>query len=78
MRFARGLFFVALSVVCSLSVAWGQATTSLRGHVTDSSGAVIPGAQVKLSLTATGTIRQGTTDASGEYQFSQVSLGNTR
>jgi hypothetical protein len=75
MRFARGLFFFALSVVCFSFLLWGQATTSLRGHVADSSGAVIPGAQVKLILTATGTIRLGTTDASGEYQFSQLAPG---
>src|SRR5215469_15771621 len=75
MRFARGLFFFAVIAVCSSLVAWGQATTSLRGHVSDSSGAVIPGAQVNLTLMATGTVRHGTTDSSGEYQFLQLAPG---
>ncbi len=75
MRWMRAVFFLAaFAVVCSL-FSWGQATTSLRGHVTDSSGAVVAGAQVKLTLTATGTERQGTTDASGEYQFLQLTPG---
>lgn len=74
MRLMRCLFVLAMSVVCSL-LSWGQATTSLRGHVTDSSGAVVSGAQVKLTLTATGAVRQGTTDANGEYQFLQLTPG---
>lgn len=75
MRFARGVFSFALSAVCFSFVAWGQATTSLRGHVTDSTGAVIPGAQLSLTLTATGIVRHGTTDANGEYQFLQLTPG---
>jgi len=52
-----------------------QATTSLGGRVTDSSGAIIPGATVKLTLTTTGATRTNTTDGSGEYQFSQLTPG---
>jgi hypothetical protein len=74
MRLMRSAFVLVMCVVCSL-LSWGQATTSLRGHVTDSSGAVIPGAQVKLISPGTGAVRQGTTDASGEYQFSQLNPG---
>jgi hypothetical protein len=55
--------------------AWAQATTSLGGHVTDSSGAVIPGAEVKLSSPATGAVRSATTDHSGEYDFQQLAPG---
>ena len=73
MRFTRPLS-VLFMMSCSL-FGWGQATTSLRGHVTDSSGAVLPGAHLKLTLMATGAAREGTTDATGEYQFLQLTPG---
>jgi Carboxypeptidase regulatory-like domain len=75
MRLTRALFVVSISIMCSSLLAFSQATTSLRGHVTDMSGAVVPGVQVKLTLTATGATRQGVTDASGEYQFLQLAPG---
>ncbi|MGC2163112.1 MAG: carboxypeptidase-like regulatory domain-containing protein [Silvibacterium sp.] len=52
-----------------------QATTSLGGRVTDTSGAIVPGASVKLTLTTTGATRTNTTDNSGGYQFSQLAPG---
>ncbi len=53
-----------------------QATTSLNGRVTDRTGAVIPGASVKLTLQATGAARENKTDESGQYQFSQLVPGS--
>ena len=55
--------------------AYGQATTSLGGRVTDPTGAIIPGAELKLVLAATGAARTYKSNASGEYQFSQLSPG---
>ncbi|MGB6688877.1 MAG: carboxypeptidase regulatory-like domain-containing protein [Terracidiphilus sp.] len=52
-----------------------QATTSLNGRITDSSGAAIPGANVKLTSAATGSAREEVTDNTGQYQFSQVTPG---
>ncbi|WP_158749342.1 carboxypeptidase-like regulatory domain-containing protein [Acidobacterium sp. S8] len=75
MRFARVVGVFLMSLCCSLFV-FGQATTSLRGHVTDASGAVVPGAQLTLTLTGTGAAREGRTDSSGEYQFLQLAPGN--
>ena len=74
MRFARVVGVFLMSLCCSLFV-FGQATTSLRGHVTDASGAVVPGAQLTLTLTGTGAAREGRTDSSGEYQFQQLAPG---
>jgi hypothetical protein len=62
------------SLALSLSV-WGQATTSLRGSVTDSSGATIPGAKVILTNVETNLVRQTTTTAKGDYEFSSVLPG---
>ena len=67
--------------VCSLVIIFGgyranaQATTSLGGTVTDKSGAVIPGANVTLTLAATRATRTNTTNSKGEFQFSQLPPG---
>ncbi len=52
-----------------------QATTSLNGVVTDSSGGVVPGASVTITRGATGQALQETTNGRGEYQFSQLAPG---
>jgi len=64
------------SVLCvGAERAQAQATTSLRGTVTDSQAAVIPQAVVTLTSTETGASRQSVTSAVGEYQFVQVAPG---
>jgi hypothetical protein len=70
--------FRALSAVlffCCASAALLAQTTSLNGRVTDSSGAVISGAKVTITLASTGAVREDAADASGQYQFSQVTPG---
>ncbi|HXP08159.1 MAG TPA: TonB-dependent receptor, partial [Acidobacteriaceae bacterium] len=62
-------------LIVSPALLLGQATTSVGGRVTDASGAVIPGASVKLTLATTGVSRSNTTNSSGEYQFSQLAPG---
>jgi hypothetical protein len=52
-----------------------QATTSLDGVVTDPAGSVVPGATVTITRQATGQVQATTTNARGEYQFSQLSPG---
>lgn len=69
---ARRLFFVfLLGLLASLSL-WGQAAASLTGTVTDPTGAVIPGAKVKLTNPATGVVREATTASDGSYVFTQL------
>lgn len=58
--------------------AWGQATTSLRGTVTDPSGAVIPSSKVTLTNSTTGLVRASNTGADGVYEFVLVPPGNYR
>ena len=60
---------------CLSGVGWGQATTSLGGRVTDTGGAILAGANVALTEIGTGAVRTGTTNSSGEYQFSQLLPG---
>lgn len=56
-------------VVLFTTVAFGQATTSLRGTVTDSTGGAIAGATVTIQNVESTTSRQATTATDGGYQF---------
>jgi hypothetical protein len=70
----------AIAVLCffalSILPAWSQASfSSLRGTVTDSSGALVPGASVSIVNKATGSTTSQTANTSGEYLFAQVIPG---
>ena len=68
-KWLRFLFF-------SASVLYAQSSkTSLRGTVTDASGAAVPGAQVTLDNKTTNFHAQRTADATGDYQFLQIPPG---
>src|SRR5215469_17209814 len=77
-RFWQVLLLSVLSAAffCLSGSAWGQATTSLRGVVTDPSGAAIPNATVHLVNSDTSTERTVTTDQQGNYVFTEVVPGN--
>jgi hypothetical protein len=62
-------------VLLTAATVWGQATTSLRGTVTDSSGSVVVGATVALESTESGSQRTTTTGTQGEYEFSLLPPG---
>jgi hypothetical protein len=51
------------------SPSWGQASTSLRGTITDPSGSTVAGASVVLSNNESKVERAATTSEQGEYQF---------
>src|SRR5215470_12590923 len=66
-------------VVLSTSLAVGQAiTASIHGRVFDRSGAVVANAAVTSVNTETGFSRSAKTDAGGEYEISQLPVGNYR
>ena len=70
------LRFVLLLFALSLShVVIAQDTASITGVVTDTSGAVISGAQVSLTNPATGVQYQGLTNTEGSYTISEVKPG---
>lgn len=68
------LLALLLCLLCGNS-AWGQATTSVRGTVTDPSGNAVVGANVALSSSETKTARNVTSGDQGEYQFLLVPPG---
>src|SRR6266853_148436 len=67
------------TTVCWLAVfavsAFGQATTSVRGRVTDPSGAAIPSAQVQLTRTDTNFSRHTVANNEGAYELLQLPPG---
>lgn len=56
---------------------WGQQlnTAGLYGTVTDQQKAAIPGVKVTLTAISTGIVRTTQTDSLGQYQFSQLPVG---
>jgi hypothetical protein len=74
------LRIVQASVVAVLLLApsfhLGQSfNTTIRGTVTDPSGAVIPGAELTLKSTDTDTVARFATGAQGLYQFGNLARG---
>lgn len=68
---------LALSVALATISSYGQVTTAdLLGSVTDSSGAVVPGAMVKIENTGTHEIRSATSGSDGSYTFSSLQPGS--
>ncbi|MGC2160360.1 MAG: carboxypeptidase regulatory-like domain-containing protein [Silvibacterium sp.] len=67
---------VSILTLCSGVAAFGQAGRGgISGLVTDPSGAIVPGANIKLHSLATGTAQSTVTTAAGLYSFVSVSPG---
>ena len=66
---------LALLVMLAAGAAFAQDTGSVRGNVTDTTGAIVPGATVTLQNEATRFSRNVVTDAKGDYYFGAVSPG---
>src|SRR5262245_4735961 len=59
--------------VFSLSTAYGQRTAStISGTITDSSGAAVPGVEVRGTSVGTGTTAQATSNSDGFYIISNL------
>src|SRR5580698_9031213 len=64
---------VFLSALFLAGISFAQiATTSLRGVVKDPSGAVVSNAKITLTNAASGQILSATSNAAGEYSFTQI------
>lgn len=74
MKRAFGLLVVVVFVV-SLT-GWAQDTATIVGNVTDTSGAVIPGAKVTVSNPEKGFKRELVSNAAGAYTASSIPIGN--
>jgi hypothetical protein len=78
LRIGSRIVFVLAVALFSVSTGWGQANTSLRGVVTDQTGAVVPKAQLTLANIATGLERKTVSRGGGDYEFLQVPPGTYR
>lgn len=68
----KSRFLLLAALAASASCALGQGLSQLSGVVSDPTGAVVVGAQVKLESTTRGTVRNEVTDAAGRYHFYQI------
>jgi Carboxypeptidase regulatory-like domain len=67
--------FTLLLLLCCLQPARAQVSASLKGVVTDPSGAPVPAATVTANNTETGAVRSVTTDDAGRYQIVWLAVG---
>ena len=74
---SRAIALFALLISLSAAMAFAQEVTgTISGTVKDSSGAVLPGAQVELLNQDTGIARTVQTDTSGHFTAPLLPLGN--
>src|SRR5690242_8328708 len=72
----RCLLALYVFVLASSSHVLAQSATSqVSGVVTDTSGAIVPDAQVQIRNTNTNAIRTVTTGRQGEYSFPNLEIG---
>jgi hypothetical protein len=72
------LVSVALTAICASICSAQDYRAKVQGVVSDSSHAVVPGAQVTLTNAATGISSVKTTNSSGQYIFDLVEPGSYR
>lgn len=77
MRQIKTVTFTLLTLfnIVLVSPAQTAATATVSGTVSDSQGAIVPGAVVRLVDTATNQERRSTADDAGQYQFLAVQPG---
>jgi hypothetical protein len=66
---------VAVCIFCYAQAASAQETAAIVGTVTDTSGAILPGATVTLTNTGTNVSQTTTSSASGDYVFTLLQVG---
>src|ERR1700730_18384857 len=79
MRTIRHTSLCAFAAICVVSQASGQlSTATVRGTITDASGAGIPGAALNLENTTRGASRTAVSDEGGRFSFEFVPVGSYR
>jgi hypothetical protein len=70
------LFLASVPVLTAPAVSAQTATATITGTITDSTGAVVPGAQVSIVARGTGLTYQGTTASDGSYTVPLLPVGS--
>ena len=60
--------FMLLFACCVSSIAWGQGTNSVKGHITDGNGEPLIGVSILVKNTNNGTV----SDLDGNFTLSSV------
>src|SRR5579863_5027489 len=75
LSFAAGLAFLVSLFVLSPAHLQAQALSSITGTVTDSTGAVVPGAKVTATNVATNVANHSTSNSAGTYTIPDLNPG---
>ncbi len=72
-----GSMLLAMLAMVNSPVLRAQAVSiaSVTGRISDSSGAMLPGAHIKMTAVDTGIVHETTADASGTYSFPSLPIG---
>ena len=68
--------FCLIGVLGAVSICHAQYSSNIQGTITDSTGAVVPNANVTLHNVDTGVDATDATNGSGFYRFSAIAPGN--
>ena len=66
----------SILALCLSAVGWGEDQADIVGAVTDTSGAIIPGAKVNVSNPDKGYLRELVTNSAGEFTAARIPIGN--
>src|SRR5207302_5153240 len=69
---------VAVSFVLARTEVMAQSTAQISGVVTDQSGAILPGVEIKVTQTDTGITRSAVTNETGLYILANLPIGPYR
>src|SRR5687768_9272041 len=70
-------FFAVLVALSTAAPSYAQKITgTIRGTVTDATGAVVPGAKVTVTNEETGLTRSAATGSAGIYAFAELPVGS--
>src|SRR5437868_5393072 len=77
---ANSFWLASFALICSLALpptAYSQAVAvaTVSGHVTDSSGGVVVGAQITATEVARGILHTAATDSTGSYVLNNLPIG---
>ena len=75
LKLIRCIAKASIAALIVTSSVWGQTAGRITGVVTDPTGALLPGASVKLINIATGVKLSAASDAQGVYSFLLVPVG---
>jgi len=71
----KSLALALALILLPLTALAQRSTATIRGTVTDPSGAVVAGAKVAVKNEASGAARSGTSNSSGVFVFADLAVG---